>query len=101
MGILSKTDENRLLRIKGLHDFVMQEKDKYIKKIRKWKKEISKDSELANPEMLAGSLTAYLKMWDKKLSGLMWTIWGDNELSTNEYYDIIGRWFVDREAETP
>ena len=100
MGILDPIDKNRLFAIDSLRKFVEDEEDKYIEKLQKWKKIFQKDEELSNPRLLAASLTGYLMMYDEKLRDIMWNIWKNDELRISEFYDIIGKYFVDREAET-
>jgi hypothetical protein len=100
MAILDPADRIELLAIDGLRKFVEKEEHTYVAKLKNWKKELPKDAELANPRMLAASLAGYLRIYDENLRSLMWTIWRDNELRINKFYDIIGKYFVDCEAAT-
>jgi len=98
MEILDPKDKKRLLAIEGLRKFVNNEEDRYVKKLKAWKNILSNDAELKDPRLLAATLVGYLQMNDDKLSNLMWDIWRDDELRIIEFYDIISKYFVDREA---
>lgn len=100
MAILDPAERIELLAIEGLRKFVEKEEHTYVAKLKHWKKDLPKDSELASPRMLAASLAGWLRMNDDELRSLMWKIWRDNELRINKFYEIIAKYFVDCEAAT-
>lgn len=99
MGILDPKDKNRLLAIDQLRRFVRNGEGKYVKKLKEWKRSLPKDAELADPRLLAATLSGHLMMFDENLRSIMWSIWENDELRIIQFYDIIAKYFVDRESE--
>lgn len=95
MPILDPADANRLLAIASLKKFVEDEKQKYVKRLGEWKKTIGNNADLNSPYMLAGMLAAHMKMYDAKLASLMRDIWKDDLKTSDEYYTLVAKYFVD------
>jgi hypothetical protein len=100
MGILNPAERNELLNIEGLRKFVNDEERKYLKLLKDLKGLLRNDAKLTDPWMLAAHLAGYLRLWDEKLRDLMYRIWRDDDVRINKFYDIIAKYFVDREAAT-
>jgi len=100
MGILSSSERTLLFSINSLRKYVEDEERAYVKILKEWKKVFSSNSDLNDPEMLAGTLVTYLMMHDVELRGKMWDLWRDDDLRIYKFYVIIAKHFVDCEAKS-
>jgi hypothetical protein len=100
MGILLDEEKNRLLARDGLKRFVNQEEPKYVKILRQFKGDLRNNPKWITPEMLFRQLEGYLRVYDPKLADLLYSIFGNDNAKIDEFYMIIAKYFVDREAAT-
>lgn len=98
MAILDSTDRIQLFAKAELKRYVNKREKYCITKLKEWKKLYEQNPDLNNPEMLAGSLADFLRMNDEELGSILYGIFDDDDWRIRQYYDIIGKYFVDLEA---